>query len=171
MEKVTVTNLLPFSNYKVKIFASNKYGNSNFSEEFLFRTWPSRPTKPRDVKVNFHVNDNSSVSALISWKAPCMMNGKFSLYTIIINGNRRGLENYKETFASTISEIEVHDLSEGFKYEIEIQAVNQQNGNINLSGDVLKQSFEAPSGSENFIAIFYRHFLIFISVQFHWKMT
>lgn len=77
-----------------------------------------------------------------------MMNGKFSLYTITLNGHRKGVGRDKRTEASTIEEIELKDLSHGFLYDIEVQAVNQKYGSAKVFGSVAKFAFETPSGSE-----------------------
>lgn len=143
-----IQNLLPFSQYKLKIRASNVHGKSNFSEEVVFNTHPSSPTEPRDINVRFQTNDNSTISAFLSWQSPCMMNGKFSLYTISLNGTRKGVGGDKRTEANTIEEIVLHDLSPGFKYDVEIQAVNQKHGSAAIFGSVGKFSFVSPSGSE-----------------------
>jgi hypothetical protein len=141
-EQAKITDLLPYSNYKLKILASNVYGKSNFSEDVFFTTKPARPTKPRDVEIKF--DGDTKLTALITWKPPCFMNSVFSLYTVTINGNRKGLKNHKETKASSIPALTVDDVKLGYKYDVEIQAVNQNDA----FGDVLKYSFVAPSGSE-----------------------
>jgi hypothetical protein len=76
-----------------------------------------------------------------------MMNGKFSLYTITVDGRRKGVANDKRTEASALERIELHDLSHGFNYDIEIQAVNQKDGSAKIFGKIAKFSFETPSGS------------------------
>ncbi|KAG5684087.1 hypothetical protein PVAND_013336 [Polypedilum vanderplanki] len=142
-EQEIISNLLPHSNYKIKILAVNKYGKGNFSEEAHFTTLPSKPTKPRDVKINYEHNEgNENLKAEITWKPPCFMNGIFTLYTIKINGHRNGLKNHVETKATSNPKLMIDDLKLGYNYEVEIQAVNQNN----IYGDVLKHKFIAPSG-------------------------
>ena len=146
--RTELTELFPFSQYKVKIRASNRYGKSNFSENFEFNTSPSSPTKPRNITVQIKNHENSSISAILSWESPCMMNGKFSLYTISVNGHRKGRDSDKRTEASSTTSFELINLSEGFVYDIEIQAVNQNSGSSKIFGKVAKHSFVTPSGSE-----------------------
>jgi len=146
--KTELTELFPFSQYKLKICASNKYGKSNYSESIEFNTSPSSPSKPRNVTVEIKDHGNSSISAILSWDSPCMMNGKFSLYTITVNGHRKGVASDKRTEASSTSQIELLNLSQGFEYDIEIQAVNQNSGSSQIFGKVEKFTFLTPSGSK-----------------------
>ncbi|KAL7041862.1 hypothetical protein ACKWTF_000928 [Chironomus riparius] len=144
--KAELTELFPFSQYKVKIKASNRYGKSNYSESIEFSTNPSSPTKPRNVTADIKFHENSSISAILSWESPCMMNGKFSLYTITVNGHRKGVASDKRTEASSTTTFELFNLSQGFDYDIEIQAVNQNSGSSTIYGKVAKHSFVTPSG-------------------------
>ncbi|XP_070507086.1 phosphatidylinositol phosphatase PTPRQ-like [Chironomus tepperi] len=146
--KAESAELFPFSQYKVKVQAFNRYGKSNYSESIELNTNPSSPTEPRNVRVEIKNQENSSISAVLSWDSPCRMNGKFSLYTITVNGHRTGVDSDKRTEASSTTSIELFNLSEGFEYDIEIQAVNQNSGSSQIYGKVAKFSFETPSGSE-----------------------
>lgn len=145
-----LTKLMPFSQYALKILATNSFGSSNFSDEILFNTNPSSPSAPRNPKVRLQVNDNSTISAFLTWEPPCMMNGKFSLYTITMNGQRKTSGSDKRTEACTTEEFEFHNLESGFKYDVEIQAVNQKQGSSQIFGKVAKFSFETPSGSKQY---------------------
>jgi hypothetical protein len=131
------------------MYSINGNGKSNASKEILILTNPSPSSPVREIDVNFDRLPNSSISAVLTWKSPCQMNGKFSLYFISVRGHRKGCDPQNNIFASQGNEIELNDLKPGFTYEIEIQTKVLK---FSESGEIIGESanftFVAPSGSE-----------------------
>lgn len=161
-EKQLINDLVAYAEYSLKILSINVHGSSNFSEEKIFRTFPSPSTTVRDVSVDFKTFENSTVSAYLLWKSPCKINGKFSLYTVSMSGSRKGFAKQNDVIAGQMNHIELKNLRMGFKYNIEIKAnVFQPHEHNDLSGIPAKFSFVTPSGSnkKNFKKNYIKQFL------------
>jgi len=138
-----------FSKYSLRITSENDSGVSRYSKEISFSTIPAAPDAPRKVSIDFPQLENEDgnethIPGKLTWLAPCKPNGKISIYTIDIRGNRAGYGNHKATVASTTTETLLQDLKRGFSYKIDVQAVNS----ANTGGKPEKFMFEVPSGSE-----------------------
>ena len=142
-------DLAAYAEYSLKIISVNVQGSSNFSQEIFFRTYPSTPSSVRDISVNFKTNENSTLSAHLTWKSPCALNGKFALYTVSMHGSRKGFGSQEGVEAGQMNEIYLNNLRMGYTYDVEVKAnVIKSNEHGNISGEPAKQKFVTPSGSE-----------------------
>lgn len=144
--QVELTNLEYFSKYSLRVIAVNDYGKSEFSKKHVFTTKPSNASAPRDISaISFRSisSDEFAVAADLRWKAPCKLNGLFSLYTVTLKGSRTGFPDHSLTEASSYPNLTVAYLRRGFEYDVKVQAVSS-----GFTGESEKFSFVVPSGSE-----------------------
>lgn len=164
-------DLAAYAEYSLKLVSVNVQGSSNFSQELFFRTYPSTPSPVRDISVDFKTYENSSLSAHLTWKSPCALNGKFALYTVSTQGSRKGFGSQEGVEAGQMNEIDLNNLRMGYTYDVEVKAnVIKSDEHGNISGESAKQKFVAPSGSEwNFSS---REIFLYCCffLQFHLKM-
>ncbi|XP_053390364.1 protein sidekick homolog [Mercenaria mercenaria] len=77
----TIRNLLPYSNYTVKIAANTKEGPGKFAKETNLRTKIAKPWTPSDPKAI----TKSATSLNVTWKTPNLYTGP-TKYTVTIMG-------------------------------------------------------------------------------------
>lgn len=141
---INITSLQPFSTYTVKIRAENDYGISDSSKKLSLTTRPSTPSPPRDPSISFIPSTNNHViSAVLKWKAPCKLNGLFSLFTVALKGVKFGFNDHILREATSYHYLNLKDLKRGYKYEAKIQAIASD-----FPGEHLNFVFKTPSGSE-----------------------
>lgn len=146
--RIEHVKLEAFSKYSLRVVAANDYGESGFSKKFVFNTKPSNASAPRDIMITsfklLNPVDDFGVTGDLKWKAPCKLNGLFSLYTISLKGNRTGLPDHSLTEASSFPNLTIPYLRRGFEYDVKVQVISS-----GLTGEVGKFTFVAPSGSES----------------------
>lgn len=144
-----LNDLAAYAEYSLKITSINAQGSSNFSQELFFRTYPSTSSPVRDISVDFKTHENSSLSAHLTWKPPCVLNGQFSLYTVSMHGSRKGFGSQEGIEAGQMNEIDLNNLKMGYTYDVEVKAnVLKSNEHGNIIGESAKQKFLTPSGGE-----------------------
>lgn len=142
-------DLVAYAEYSLNIVSVNDQGSSSFSQAISFTTNPSAPSPVRDISFEVKTNDKSSLSAHLTWKPPCTLNGKFSLYTVSMLGSRKGFGSHNSVEAGQLNEIDLNSLRMGYTYEVEINAnVIKANADGNLTGETAIQKFITPSGSK-----------------------
>lgn len=142
---INLRSLEPFSNYSVRVSSQNDYGKSNMSQKYFIVSKSSAPSSPRNISINFQRNneDDSKVVGVLQWKAPCRLNGLFSLYTISLKGSRVGFDDHSSTDAASYQNFTYKNLRRGYEYEVKIQARNSES-----PGEISKFNFTTPSGSK-----------------------
>lgn len=145
-------NLKSFSQYSIRVTSENDFSVSEFSEKLEFDTKPSKPTQVREVSIVFESipENDSEVDGILSWKAPCNMNGIFSSYAITVTGKSEEvlIKQTTETENITLSR-----LNRGIELNITIQANNKE-----VDGDPVSYSFFTPSGREFAFNCFLEYF-------------
>lgn len=151
--KFVIKDLKAHAEYSLKIVAVNDQGSSEESEEIVFITSTTVASSVRNISVKIN-QELDSINATLSWKKPCQMNGKFSIYSISVEGNRKGFKSYSVKEAGQGEHINIYNLQMGYKYDVEIRTI--------LDSQVFdaiptKYSFLTPSGSK-FLQYFLKHF-------------
>ncbi|XP_065827130.1 uncharacterized protein [Oscarella lobularis] len=120
--KVTLTDLLPYTSYVVKVSGRTNIGPGPVSDDLIVQTSEGVPGPPSLERA-----DASSVEAIsVSWKAPSKPNGRILDYRffVLYSSNRDSVANI--TVQGNESNAMLTNLTEGTNYSIYMRARTSQ---------------------------------------------
>ena len=115
---LAVGNLLPGTNYKLRVAALNPEGQSNFREGSVttLATLPTAPAKPTATEI-------TSSSLVLSWTAPNNGGAEITKYMVEISGGGSTWAAINKPVSNATS-LEITGLKVATKYSYRVKAVN-----------------------------------------------
>jgi hypothetical protein len=143
--KHVIKDLKAYAEYSLKIVAVNGHGSSEESQEISFVTYSSAASPVRNISVEIN-QDLDNITATLSWRPPCEINGIFSIFSVSMVGKRKGFKDHPVKEAGQ-GEINLYNLQMGYKYDVEIRTI-LNSFEYQPMAIPTKYFFFAPSGSE-----------------------
>ncbi|XP_065834650.1 cell adhesion molecule DSCAML1-like isoform X3 [Oscarella lobularis] len=148
----TLSGLKAFTNYAIRIVASNIEGPAEGTTPAIVRTATGVPTSPR----NFVVAVQSSTSVSVQWDSPLEPRGVIEYYRVYYENKGSGISKrslQQKQFSGTITSGTISGLAKFTRYDLYVLAVNTLNGRELVSPQSIVVSVtteeDAPSAPLN----------------------